>query len=445
MNSIGASLSSMPTRNPMDSIVDPFARNIVDMHIWAMQEGLRGATAGELFDGFCQRLVINGIALHRGYVSTQTLHPQWSGYGYTWRRELNAVHVEQYARGNVASKQWLESPFFALISRARAGEKTPWLRRRLELGPEHHDFPALKDFHAAGATDYLSVVYTYGAAGDPAHGTGVVYSFTTDRSGGFDDNEVCVLQSTLPGLALAMKAHAGHDIASSLLRTYLGEDAGRRVHAGAVERGTTHGLHAVLWYADIRGFTNVSDISPGPAIIDMLDDVFEILTASLRSRGGQVLKFIGDAMLATFSLAEGDAAATCQRALQAAAEAMRALEALRARRAAAGIPDVSVDLALHLGEVLYGNVGAVDRLDFTVIGPAVNEVARIEALCEPLGRRILASAEFVAAAACGEGRLESLGLHRLRGVREPKEIFAVILDEDGPAPSPNANGRRQGE
>jgi adenylate cyclase len=139
-----------------------------------------------------------------------------------------------------------------------------------------------------------------------------------------------------------------------------------------------------------------------------------------------VLKFIGDAMLATFSL-EGDPAETCQRALGAAAEAMQSLDALGAARAAAGLPGVSVDLALHLGEVLYGNVGAADRLDFTVIGPAVNEVARIEALCEPLGRQVLVSAEFVAADRRAGGALESLGFHALRGVRERKEIFALTV------------------
>jgi adenylate cyclase len=156
--------------------------------------------------------------------------------------------------------------------------------------------------------------------------------------------------------------------------------------------------------------------------------VFEILTASLRVHGGQVLKFIGDAMLAVFSFEEGDRAETCRHALDAAIEAMRNIEALNAARAAAGAPVASVDLALHLGEVLYGNVGATDRLDFTVIGPAVNEVARIEALCEPLGRAVLASAEFVAGITGADSRLESLGRHTLRGVREPKEIFALDLN-----------------
>jgi adenylate cyclase len=170
--------------------------------------------------------------------------------------------------------------------------------------------------------------------------------------------------------------------------------------------------------------------------------VFETLTASLRTRGGQVLKFIGDAMLATFSFEKADQAETCHRALDAAIEAMRALEARNAERAAAGLPTVSVDLALHVGEVLYGNVGAADRLDFTVIGPAVNEVARIEKLCDALGRKVLVSAQFVGSGLCA-GRLESLGRFTLRGVAEPKEIFGLIAEgaQNDDTPFPKAEAR----
>jgi adenylate cyclase len=302
------------------------------------------------------------------------------------------------------------------------------MRRRLEAGPHEHDFPVLRDFAAAGATDYVGRLYSFGAAGDCSHGTGIAYSFTTDRAGGFSDDDVRLLDAVLPVLSLAMKAHAGHVIASGLLQAYLGEDAGRRVHAGAVERGSVERMRAVLWYADIRGFTATADAVPGPAVIELLDDVFETLTATLRPRGGQVLKFLGDGMLATFACDEADQAMTCRRALDAASEAMVALDALNDARASAGRPVAAVDLALHLGEVLYGNVGAADRIDFTIIGPAVNEVARIEALCETLGRKVLVSSALAAASEDCRARLEPLGRHPLRGVREPREIFALALD-----------------
>ncbi|HEY1942107.1 MAG TPA: adenylate/guanylate cyclase domain-containing protein [Roseiarcus sp.] len=417
----------MPSEpRPLPRFDDALGRRIVETHIWAVREGLRGAAAEGLFDGYCQRLVADDVPLWRAQTAMETLHPQWSGYGYTWRRDLNAIQPMQFEHEAEADPNWTNSPFFELIRRARDGEHEPSIRRRLEEGPDQRDFPVLDEFHAMGATDYFCRLFTFGEKGDPSHGTGVIYSFASDRDGGFVESDLTLIEATLPALSLAMKADAGHVIASSLLGAYLGADAGRRVHAGAVHRGSVSSIHAALWYADIRGFTATSDAAPGAAMVDLLNDVFESLTAPLRSRGGQVLKFIGDALLATFSLEEGGGAATCLRALDAANEAARALDALNAARAAAGLPVAEVDIALHVGEVLYGNVGATDRLDFTVIGPAVNEVARIEALCEPLGQRVLVSAEFVAAMG-DDARLRSLGRHVLRGVREQKAIFALPM------------------
>jgi adenylate cyclase len=425
----------MPPESPNDTLPelrhrtfdDALGRRIVDTHIWAVREGLRGADAYHLFDGYCQRLVIDGIPLWRAHAAMETLHPQWNGYGYTWRRDLNAIEPENYARSDENERLLAASPFYALMQRARAGEDTPALRRRIENGPEERDFPVLEEFHALGATDYLAQIFVYGEMGDRSQGTGIAYSFAIDRKGGFSEDDTTLVQATLPALSLAMKAHAGHVIASGLLGAYLGEDAGRRVHAGSIMRGSVDNLRAVLWYADIRGFTTISDSTPGSMVVELLNDVFEILTASLRPRGGQVLKFVGDGMLAIFPFEEADRAETCRRALDAAIEAMRNIDALNAARAAAGAPLAPVDLALHLGEALYGNVGAMDRLDFTVIGPAINEAARIEALCEPLGRAVLVSAEFLAGMTAPDNRLESLGRHALRGVKEPKEIFALDL------------------
>lgn len=412
---------------------EPGARLIADLYAWTMEAGLHGATAADLFDGYCRRLVEAGVALNRGYVSTQTLHPQWTGYGYLWTPQLNAVQEQQFARSAAPLSAWLQSPFFPLIERARAGEEIPTLRRRLALGPQERDYPALVEFHEAGATDYFAIVYTFGLKGDPAHGSGVVFSFAVDAPAGFDDAQIVLMEATLPGLALALKAHAGHTIASSLLSAYLGEDAGRRVHNGAVIRGATESLSAVVWYADLKGFTAASDRWPGPAIIDMLDDAFESLAAPLRPRGGQVLKFIGDAMLAIFAI-DGEAeAVVCRRALDAAEEALAALAETNLRRAGEDLPCVEADIALHVGEVLYGNVGAADRLDFTVIGPAVNEAARIEKQCDALGRHILASERFARAADLCGGRLAPLGSHRLRGVSAPQALFGVVAKDVAPA------------
>ncbi|MBV8337494.1 MAG: adenylate/guanylate cyclase domain-containing protein [Alphaproteobacteria bacterium] len=421
-----------PPRMPSlpQSFDDPLGRKIIELHVWAVREGLRGTEAAALFDGLCQRLIAAGVPLWRAFAGMPTLHPQWGGYGYTWWRHLSAIQPAQFERGDEYEQEILSSPFGLLIRQAETwtGDGDPWLYlRRRRVGPEAElDFPNLKAQAAAGATDYFAEVISFGAEGDPSRGTGIGFSFATDRSDGFRDDDVVLFKAVLPIVSLAMMTNAEHTIASGLLAAYLGADAGRRVHAGAVERGSVESIHAVLWYADIRAFTAIADTAPGQVVIELLDEFFETLTASLRPRGGQVLKFLGDGMLAIFPFEDASQKQTCNNALDAALEAMRAVDRLNAARSVAGKPAAAVDLALHLGDVLYGNVGAVDRLDFTVIGPAVNEVARIESLCEPLGRRVLVSSDL-AKAIGDDRRLEPLGCHVLRGVREAREIYGLEL------------------
>ena len=424
--------TSRPPRVPLAplSFDGALGRQIVELHVWVVREGIRGAAADALFDGLCQRLVIAGVPLWRAFIGMPTLHPQWGGYSYTWRRDLNAIEPSQFGRGYEYEQILLNSPFGYLIRQMgnSAQEGDPWLhlRRRLAGAEALLDFPILKELAAAGASDYFAEVVRFGADGDPSHGTGIGYSFATDRPGGFGDDDLVLLRAVLPAVSLAMMTHAGHTIASGLLGAYLGGDAGGRVHAGAVERGSVETVRAVLWYADVRGFTAIADTTPGLVVIELLDAIFETLTASLRRRGGQVLKFLGDGMLAIFPFVDATRDETCNQALDAAVEAMDALDRLNAARQEAAKPIAAVDLALHVGEVFYGNVGAVDRLDFTVIGPAVNEVARIEALCEPLGRKVLISAEL--ASVVGDSRrLEPLGYHTLRGVRDLREIYGLDL------------------
>ncbi len=429
----GPLMSHVPlfrTRVRPASFDSALGQKIIELHVWAVRQGLDGAPADVLLDGLCQRLVGAGVPLWRAFAGMRTLHPQWGGYGFTWRRDLNATRPEQYERGSEYEQNWLDSPFAYLMSQgtgpADGAEPLLFLQRRLSGPQAQLDFAVLRGLSAAGGTDYFAQVIAFGMHGDPSRGTGVGFSFTTDRPDGFRDDDILLLQAILPAAALALMADAGHTIASGLLAAYLGADAGKRVHAGAVARGSVESIRAVLWYADIRGFTAIADTTPGLAVIEMLDETFEALTAALRARGGQVLKFMGDGMLAIFSLVDARQEKTCGRALDAAVEAMRAIDRLNDVRSEAGKPVAAVDLALHLGEVLYGNIGAADRLDFTVIGPAVNEAARIETLCEPLGYKILVSAEF-ADAVTDDGRLRPLGRHRLRGVREEREVYALDL------------------
>ena len=396
---------------------------IEELHLWAVREGLRRAPTAPLFEEFCRRLVAFGVPLWRGFAGMRTLHPQWAGYTYTWWRDRDLVQPERRERGEAYDQDLRDSPYWHLRDAATGPDMPLRFRRRLVGDGAQRDFPVLEDLATAGATDYVAELIPVGMVSEAFPDSGIGFSFATDHTDGFGENDLELIQAVLPAVALAIMADTEHTIAADLLTAYLGADVGRRVHAGVVERGSVESIRAVLWYADIRGFTPLADATPGPVLIEMLDDVFEALTAALRPRGAQVLKFLGDGMLASFAVVD---AITCSRALDAAAEAMQSIDRLNADRTRTGKPIAVVDLALHVGEVLYGNVGAVDRLDFTVIGPAVNEVARIETLCEPLGRKVLVSAALAAAVADGK-RLEPLGAHVLRGVREPTEVFALRL------------------
>jgi adenylate cyclase len=414
------------------SFDDRLGRQIIALHVWAVEEGLRGAPASALFDGFCQRLAGASVPLWRGFAGMRTLHPQWAGYSYTWQRGGDALEQGQFERGDGYEQDVSGSPFAVLLARAEAAAASgstsamPCLRRRLIGRRAQLDFPVLARLAAAGATDYFAQLIGFGG-GDASRGTGIGYSFATDHRDGFRDEDLLLIQAVLPVVSLAIMSEAGHMIAASLLAAYIGADAGGRVHAGAIGRGSVETISAVLCYADIRGWTGIADSEPGPVLVELLNEVFESLIAPIRGRGGQVLKFLGDGILASFPIGAAAPGEICRAALAAAAEAVAAVATLGWERYAAGRPAVSVDVALHLGEVLYGNVGAIDRLDFTVIGPAVNEVARIEALCEILDRNLLLSAEFAAALGDGGARLQPLGLHTLRGVREPRAIFAPLL------------------
>jgi adenylate cyclase len=332
--------SPSPLPPLLQSFDAPLGRKIIELHVWAVGEGLRGTEAAALFDSLCQHLVNTGVPLSRGFAGMRTLHPQWAGYTYTWRRDLNAIRPAQLERGDEYEQQVGNSPFGHLSRQAEtsAGDGGPWLhlRRRLRGAAAQLDFPMLAELAAAGATDYFAELVRFGADGDPSWGSGIGYSFATDRLEGFHDDDLVLLKAVLPVVSLAMMTHAGHTIASGLLTAYLGADAGRRVHAGAVERGTVENIRAVLWYADIRTFTAIADTTPGAVVIELLDEIFETLTASLRPRGGEVLKFLGDGMLAIFPFEDATREHVCHRALEAAAEAMRAINRLNAARARCG-------------------------------------------------------------------------------------------------------------
>ncbi len=276
--------------------------------------------------------------------------------------------------------------------------------------------PSLAALAAEGATDYLACAV---ACGD---GERHAITWATDRDGGLTDREVAGLARLARVLAAPLETLVTRQTAVALMETYLGKRSGARVLAGEIQRGSGETINAVLWYSDMRGFTELSERLPGDAVIALLNAHFERLAGPIKAFGGEVLKFIGDGLLAIFPIAEAGPARACAAALNAVRAARAGMAALAGERQAAGLPAVEFGVALHLGDVIYGNIGAPDRLDFTVIGPTVNYASRMEQMCKTLSKPVLASAAFAAAS---DQPLVGLGRHALRGIDAPAELFTT--------------------
>jgi len=394
---------------------------------WLIRQGLAGVSETRLLRSFCGRCRAAGLQLDRAVVLIDTLHPVHEGDAFFWRSDGVEQPPSQYGRTDrgAAAENWRRTAFFRLLQ--DGGEM---LRLRLD-GDVLPDFFLLDTFAEEAQTDYVACVHRFadtGAEGKVGNTFGemdCVYShWTTERPGGFGDGDLAALRRLVPPLALAVKATALGRVAANLAEVYLGNDAARRVLSGRIERGVPERIGAVLWFSDLRGYTTISDTAPPEAIIPLLNDYADAVVTAIHEASGDVLKLIGDAVLAVFH--GDDAADGCRRALRAEA-AMRAKVAdLNERRAAAGEPVTGVYLGLHLGEVLYGNIGSQYRLDFTVVGPAVNEVARIASMCRSVDRALLVSQDFRAATPAPECEtLVSVGRFALRGVGRAQELFTL--------------------
>ncbi len=404
------------------------------LRLWLVERGMLGLPLGEQIAGFCRKVYDRGFPMKRVQMGMYTLHPRYGSHTFVWRPGAEAIEHIPRERDMLSREVYLKSPVHHMRSRGLLA-----LRRRLDVD-ETEDFVLFPELRAEGLVDYAAHVVPYdpGQVDAIAKGLvraddaatlgptldGIFFSCATDRPEGFDDGQLDQVVQALPYLALSVKSRLTYDVASTVLETYLGRDAGHRVLSGAIERGSAEAIRAVIWFSDLRGFTRLTDTLPRDALIAALDDYLEAMAAPVHANNGQILKFMGDGLLATFDLTGRDDAAVCRDALAAAAELRAAFPALNEARKAAGKPIMEFGLALHLGEVFYGNIGASDRLDFTVVGPAVNEASRIQALCRSLDRNILVSSTFQKTTG-SKGGLESLGFHALRGVRKPQELFGL--------------------
>jgi adenylate cyclase len=386
---------------------------------WIVQRALAGESEMDILTGVCEQLAALGFRVVRASVATDLLDPTYDGRGVRWNRGQGGIEeVFPRADGAIVNETWVRSPFYALSE----GGLTR-LRRRLDATYRRGEFPLLDRFAEEGATDYVAFATHVGESVRLGEGQGIASSWLTDAAPGFSEPQIDAIAGLLPPLALAFMLRTTHRTAHTAITTYLGSDAALRVLAGNIVRGRATPITAVVWFSDLVSFTRIADSASPDIVLSLLNDYAEAQVEAIEMNGGHVLKFIGDGILAIFS--DDDSTRACARALDAAAEQKRRIGALNARRTADSLPVTATQLALHVGELLYGNVGSPRRLDFTVLGPAVNEAARIEALCRSLEQPVIVSSAFADAAGQARERLVSLGRYAMKGVARPQELFTL--------------------
>lgn len=402
-------------------LFDNESAGIEPIRQWLAAAALDGMAIERVIEGFCRRVRGIGVPIDRVYVGLSTLHPQIRAFGVTWFAVRGIVDSDAYGHGDDPSA-WQRSPFRYMID-----NRQPELRRRLSGPQANHDFAVLRELADAGFHDWLAMIFNFATLpeGRSLGQIGLASSWVSNWRDGFSDADLAALRSLVPQLAASLKALMLASMTVGLLDTYIGADAARHVLAGDIRRGSVRQMKAALLFADLRGFTSLADTLSSEQSVAVLDQYLECLGPALAEAGGQILKFVGDGLLASFAYQADDAAAICDGALGAAIAAQKAVAALNVARQNAGAPVLALDIALHCGEVAYGNVGTADRLDFTIVGPAVNEASRIEALCERFAEPILASRAFRDSAGALQAHLVSLGKQGLRGVAAPMEIFAL--------------------
>jgi adenylate cyclase len=392
--------------------------SIAALAAWISEAGLAAPDETAFLADLCERAREAGLAVSRATVFVDTLHPIYEGRVFRWFEQEGAVPAIDYppTEGETLVR-WQQSPFFHMLETGQTQLRVPITAETAAR------FPVAADVAGDGATEYLACITRFGD-GDVIGGLDCVYSaWITRAPGGFSPVEVEAIERLLPPFAMVLKSRALTRVARTLVETYLGRDAGRRVLEGSIVRGAVERISTALWMSDLSGFTRIADAAAPDELIPFLDDHAEAVIEAIHDGGGDVLKLIGDGTLAIFPAA--DAGAACRAALAAAERATAEVAALGRRRAEAGLPHTSLYLGLHVGDVFFGNIGSRERLDFTVVGPAVNEVSRIAAMCHSLDQRILISSAFAEGLGEGAGRLVSVGRYALRGVSEAQHLFTV--------------------
>jgi len=379
---------------------------------WFIDEAYRITSPWRLTQEVCRKLIAAGVPLQQFSAFLYMLHPNFFGVVHRWDRTSDKVTTTLGRLEVLASDAFKKSPVQVVYGGAAA------VRRRLDRPGFEPDFSVLQDYIKAGATDYAMMALEF------TDGARHCVSMTCDRPGGFTLNELRLIDALLPYMARLTEIQSNRYLAKTLLDTYVGSEAGEAILTGNIRRGSAETIHAVIWMCDLRDFTRFSETLPRDELIGLLNAYFQAVGTPIRERGGEILKFIGDAMLAIFRVASpATLAEDCRKAAEAVADARTQLQELNVRREAEGRPAIRCGIALHVGDVSYGNIGTADRLDFTVIGPAVNLAARLTTLCGEIGETAVLSE---AMARASQLHVESLGRHSLKGIAEPQEVYRLF-------------------
>ena len=379
---------------------------------WLIDGARSAASPSRMMAETCEGLVAAGLPLWRVGVFVRTLHPDIYGRNFIWRPgaevELGTVDF------NILDAPEFQASPLAIVFRQG-------LEVRARVGdPASQRFPIIEDMHAEGVTDYIALPLLF------TDGSVQASSWTTKQPGGFTDQQLNGLRSLVRALARVIEIIQWRRTSSLLLDTYVGNRAGERILSGQIRRGHTDTMHAAIWLSDLRGFTALSDRLPAETVVDILNNYFDCQVAAIRTHGGEVLKFMGDGLLAVFPIDEyvGDVREVCGHVLEAARESRASVEAMHYPIGDA-VERFRFGVALHVGRILYGNIGGGNRLDFTCIGPAVNLAARLEKIAGKLSRTIVASEGF--AGICAGGWSE-LGEFPIAGFSKAERVYG-LLDE----------------
>ncbi|MBL8831830.1 MAG: adenylate/guanylate cyclase domain-containing protein [Rhodospirillales bacterium] len=399
----------------------PAAARPKNASLASIKEWLRGPAHAvgspiKLVDGLCWRMAAAGLPVDRAGITVALLHPQFSGYGIRWWRDIGESEEALVEHEVTRSDVYRASPFPSVVERGET------VRVRIEPRANAYPFPVIADLAAQGYTDYIVLpvrLQGFTPSDDSRHFQAC--NWATKREGGFTDADIAALATIAHEFAGPLALVTERRISRDLLSLYLGRSTGPRVLSGEIRRGSGEAIRAAILTTDMRGFTALNDRLPAARVIELLNDWFGRQVAAVHAHGGEVLKFVGDGMLAIFPIADVEfARMSARNALAAARDALAAARAMEADPAFADARPLAAVAALHAGEVFHGNIGAPDRLDFTAIGTSVNVVSRLESLAKSLGKELIVSAAF--AEICPEP-LVSLGRHALRGVAEPVEAF----------------------